>query len=176
MALTKAQKQVKLEALQVELGKATTLILTGFSGLTVAQDFELRKQLRQAGGHYRVVKNSLAERASKGSPAEKILASLKGVSSIAYTSGDGVALAKALQKYVKDNPGIVVKAGVVEGTAISAAEVAQLAQTPSKEELYAKLLFLIQAPAQRLVTVLAATGRSTAVVIDQAVQAKKFAE
>lgn len=176
MALTKQQKQIRLEALQAELKDATTLILTGFSGLTVEQDFELRRQLRQAGGHYRVLKNTLAERAAKGTAAEGVLSALRGVSSIAYTSGDGVALAKALQKYAKDNPSFTVKAGVVEGAAISAAEVAQLAATPSKEELYAKLLFLIQAPAQRLVTVAQAVGRNTAVVIDQAVRAKKFAE
>lgn len=176
MALTKEQKQARLDALQRELQGATTLVLAGFSGLTVEQDFELRKQLRQAGGHYRVVKNTLAERAALGTAAAPVLRELKGVNSIAYTSGDGVALAKALQKYAKDNPSFTVKAGVVDGTAISAAEVAQLAAIPAKEELYAKLLFLIQAPAQRLVTVVQAVGRNTAVVIDQAVQAKKFAE
>jgi len=176
MALTKQQKQVRLEALQTELKRATTLIVTGFSGLTVEQDLELRRQLRQAGGHYRVLKNTLAQRAAQGTPAESVLADLKGVSSIAYTSGDGVALAKALQKYAKDNPAFTVKSGLVEGAPITAAEVGQLAAIPSKEELYAKLLFLIQAPAQRLVTVVNAVGRNTAVVIDQAVQAKKFAE
>lgn len=176
MALTKIQKQAKLETLRSELSTATTLVLAGFTGLTVEQDLELRRQLRQVGGHYRVLKNTLAERAGEGTAAAPLLRGLKGVSSLAYTSGDGVALAKALQKYAKDNPSFTVRAGIVEGVSISAAEVAQLAATPSKEELYAKLLFLIQAPAQRLVTVVQATGRNTAVVIDQAVQAKKFAE
>lgn len=176
MALTKQQKQARLEHLQGELKGATTLVVASFGSLTVAQDFELRKQLRQAGGRYRVVKNTLAERAALGTVAAPVLRELKGVNSIAYTSGDAVALAKALQQYAKDNPGFVVKAGVVEGAAITAAQVAQLAATPAKEELYAKLLYLIQAPAQRLVTVAQAVGRNTAVVIDQAVQAKKFAE
>jgi len=176
MALTKDQKQARIDILRKELATASTVVVTGFSGLTVEQDFELRRQLRQAGGRFRVLKNTLAARAAQGTPAEAVLQGLKGVSSIAYTSGDGVALAKALQNYVKDNPSLTIKAGLVEGAAISAAQVAQLAATPSKPELYAKLLFLIQAPAQRLVTVAQAVGRNTAVVIDQAVQAKKFAE
>ncbi|MGH9394630.1 MAG: 50S ribosomal protein L10 [Terriglobales bacterium] len=176
MPLTRQQKQERLQALQAELRRATTLVVAGFSGLSVEQDFELRKQLRAVGARYRVVKNTLAERAAQGTAAAGVLQGLKGVSSIAYTSGDGVALAKALQNYAKDHPGFTVRAGVVEGTAISAAEVAQLAAIPAKEELYAKLLFLIQAPAQRLVTALSAVGRNTAVVLDQAVQAKKFSE
>jgi|SRR6185437_122935 len=176
MPLTKLQKQERLDQLQAELRNATTLVVAGFNGLTVEQDFELRKQVRAAGARYRVVKNTLAARAAQGTAAEAVLSGLKGVSSIAYTAGDGVALAKALQNYVKDNPGFTLRAGMVEGATISAAQVAQLAATPSKEELYAKLLFLIQAPAQRLVTALNAVGRNTAVVLDQAVQAKKFAE
>lgn len=176
MPLSKQQKQDRLDALSTELRDATTLIVAGFNAMTVEQDLALRRQLRQAGGRYRVLKNTLAQRAAQGTPAEPVLTGLKGVNSIAYTSGDGVALAKALQQYAKDNPNLEVKSGVVEGAAISAAEVAQLALTPSKEELYAKLLFLIQSPAQRLAMVVNAAGRNTAVVIDQAVQAKKFAE
>ena len=176
MALTKQQKQFRIDRLRGELESANTLIVTGFSGLTVAQDLELRRRLRQAGGRFRVIKNTLAGRAAQNTAAASALAKLKGVSAIVYTQGDGVALAKALQDYVKDNPALTVKAGVVDGNAISAAEVVQLASIPSREELYAKLLFLIQAPAQRLVTVVNAVGRSTAVVIDQAVKANKFSE
>lgn len=176
MALTKAQKQTRVEALQTALADASTLIVTGFSGLTVAQDFELRKRLRAAGGHFRVIKNTLARRAAQGSSAAGVLEKLAGVNAIAYTSGDGVALAKALRDYIKDNPALVVHAGVVEGSAVDAHGVDQLASIPSKPELYAKLLWLLQAPAQRLVTVLQATGRNTAVVIDQGVQANKFHE
>jgi large subunit ribosomal protein L10 len=176
MALTKAQKQARIDWLQQELRQAGTVIVTSFAGLTVAQDYELRQRLRAAGARFRVVKNTLAERAAGGLPAAQVLAGLHGVTALAYTSGDPVALAQALQKYAKDNPALSLRAGVVEGAAIGAAEVAQLAATPSKQELYAKLLGLLQAPAQRLVTVLSATGRNTAVVLDQAVQAKKFAE
>lgn len=176
MPLTKQQKQARLDSLSAELRDATTLFVTGFKAMTVEQDLALRRQLRQAGGRYRVLKNTLAARAAQGTPAAPVLTGLKGVHSVAYTSGDAVALAKALQQYAKENPNLTIQAGVVEGAAISAAEVAQLAQTPSKEELYSKLLFLIQAPAQRLAMVVNAAGRNTAVVLDQAVQAKKFAE
>lgn len=176
MPLTKTQKQERIDALAAELRSASSIMLASFSGLTVEQDLELRRSLRAAGARFRVIKNTLAERAAASTPAAAVLKDLKGVSAIAYTDGDPVALAKVLQKYTKDNPAFVLKAGVVEGSRISAAEVGQLAATPAKEELYAKLLFLIQAPAQRLVTVLSATGRNTAVVLDQAVQAKKFAE
>lgn len=176
MPLTKQQKQVRVEALQSELRGASTLILTSFTGLTVEQDFELRQQLRKAGARYRVLKNTLAERAAMGTTAEPLLRGLKGVHSLAYTAGDPVALAKTLQKYAKENPGLTLKAGVVEGAPITASQVVQLAASPSKAELYSKLMYLIQAPAQRLVTVVAAVGRNTAVVLDQAVKAKKFAE
>lgn len=176
MALTKLQKQTRVDALRAELDRATTVIVTTFSGLTVEQDFDLRRRLRQAGGRYRVVKNTLAARAAQGTSAATLLAGLQGACSIAYSSGDAVALAKALEQYAKDNPGLQLKSGVVEGAAISAAEVGQLAATPSRTELHAKLLFLIQAPAQRLVTALNAVGRNTAVVLDQAVQANKFAQ
>lgn len=176
MALTKAQKQTRVDSLQTALAGASTLIVTGFSGLTVAQDFELRKRLRAAGGHFRVIKNTLARRAAQGGSAAAVLEKLTGVNAIAYTSGDGVALAKALRDYSKDHPTLLIHAGVVEGSTVDARGVDQLASIPSKPELYAKLLWLLQAPAQRLVTVLQATGRNTAVVLDQGVQAKKFAE
>jgi large subunit ribosomal protein L10 len=142
----------------------------------VAQDFELRKTVRSSGAKYRVVKNTLAERASKGSKVEEVLKGLTGVTSIAYTEGDPVALAKVLSKYAKDNPEYAFKAGVVEGRVISIKDIEALATMPSKEEIYAKLLYMLNAPAQRLVTVLNAAGRDVAVVIGQGVEQKKFKE
>ncbi|MGA7907160.1 MAG: 50S ribosomal protein L10, partial [Candidatus Sulfotelmatobacter sp.] len=118
----------------------------------------------------------LAERAAKGSKVEGALKNLAGVTSIAYTTGDPVAMAKALTKYAKENPEFTFKAGVVEGRVISIKEIDALASMPSKEEIYSKLLFLINAPAQRLVTVMNAVGRNLAVVVDQGVQQKKFKE
>jgi large subunit ribosomal protein L10 len=123
-----------------------------------------------------VVKNTLAERASKGTKVEEVLKNLQGVTSIAYTEGDPVALAKALAKYVKDNPEFTFKAGLVEGRVISIKEIESLATMPSKEELYSKLLFLLNAPSQRLVTTMNAVGRDLAVVVGQGVEQKKFKE
>ncbi len=174
MAVTRAKKTEQVEKLGKDLKNVSSLIVTTYNKLTVAQDYELRKTLRSSGAKYTVVKNTLAELASKGTKAEEVLKDLSGVTSIAYTSGDPVALAKALSKYAKDNPEFTFKAGVVEGRVVSINEIKALATMPSKEELHAKLLFLINAPAQRLVTVMNAVGRNLAVVVDQGVQQKKF--
>ena len=121
------------------------------------------------------MKNAVVAGAAKGTRLEPVLCGLEGVTSIAYTSGDPVALAKALAKYAKDNPEFIFRAGVVEGRVISIKEIEALATMPSKEEIYSKLLFLMNAPAQRLVTVLNAVGRDLAVVVEQGVKEKKFA-
>ena len=176
MAVTRAKKTEQVEKLGTELQRVSTVIVTTYSKLTVAQDYELRKLLRPSGAKYTVVKNTLAERAAKGTRIEAALQGLAGVTSIAYTEGDPVALAKALNKYAKDNPEFSFKAGIVEGRAISIKEIEALASMPSKEEIYSKLLFLINAPAQRLVTVMNAVGRDMAVVLNQGVEKKKFKE
>jgi large subunit ribosomal protein L10 len=142
MALTKAKKAEKVAELAKELEGSTSAIIGTFAKLTVAQDYALRGVVRNAGGKYRVLKNKLAARASQGTKVEAALQGLKGVSSVAYTSGDPVSLAKALTAWVK--------------------------------EIFAKLLFLINSPAQRLATVLNATGRDLAVVLNQGVEKEKF--
>jgi len=174
MAVTKAKKSEQVEQLSSDLKNVANLVVATYSKLTVTQDYELRKALRGVGAKYRVVKNSLAERASKGTKVEEVLKNLSGVTSIAYTTGDPVALAKALQKYAKDNPELTFKAGVVEGRAVSIKEIEALATMPSKEEIYSKLLFLINAPAQRLVTAMNAVGRNLVVVVNQGVDRQKF--
>jgi large subunit ribosomal protein L10 len=174
MALTKAKKAVQIEHLTHELEGSTSAIVGTFAKLTVAQDFELRKVVRGAGGRYRVLKNKLAARASKGTKVEQALQGLKGVSSVAYTSGDPVILAKALSTWMAENAEFTFKLGIVDGHVITVEEVKQLATMPSKETIFAKLLYLINAPAQRLVTVLNATGRDIAVVVNQAVEQGKF--
>jgi large subunit ribosomal protein L10 len=174
MAVTKAKKVEQVEELSGELQNVNSVIVATFSKLTVAQDFELRKSVRVAGARYRVVKNTLAARAAQGTKLEPVLKELGGVTSIAYTKGDPVALAKALSKYAKDNPEFTFKAGVVEGRVISVKEINALATMPSREEIYSKLLFLISAPAQRLVTVMNAVGRNLAVVVNQGVKENKF--
>jgi large subunit ribosomal protein L10 len=176
MAVSKAKKIEQVEELGRELKNVSSMVVATYSKLTVAQDYELRKSLRSSGAKYRVVKNTLVERAAKGTKAEGVLKDLAGVTSIAYTEGDPVALAKALAKYAKDNPEFTFKAGVVEGRVVSIQEIESLATMPSKEELYAKLLFMLNAPAQRLVTAMNAVGRDLAVVIGQGVEKKKFKE
>jgi large subunit ribosomal protein L10 len=175
MAVTKAKKVEQVEVLSAEIKDAGTAILATFKGLKAAQTEELRKTVRTAGGTYKVVKNTLAERAAEGSKLSEGLKNLAGVTSIAYTKGDPVALAKALSKYAKDNPEFTFKAGIVEGKVIAIKDIEALANMPSKEEIYSKLLFLLNSPAQRLVTVVNATGRDLAVVINQGVKENKFA-
>src|ERR1700742_4174931 len=174
MALSKSKKNEKVKQLASELETSTSAIIGTFSALTAAKDFELRKTIRAAGGHYHVVKNKLAARSSKGTKVEAALQGLKGVSSVAYTSGDPVALAKALSNWVKDNAEFTFKLGIVDGKVINVSEIDSLAKLPGKEELFSKLLFLINSPAQRLATVINATGRNLAVVVNQAVEQNKF--
>ena len=176
MAVSRAKKTEQVEKLSADLKDVSSAVVATYSKLTVAQDYELRKALRGAGAKYQVVKNTLAERAAKGTKIEEALKNLAGVTSIAYTTGDPVAMAKALTKYAKDTPEFTFKVGVVEGRVISIKEIEALATMPSREELMSKLLFLINAPAQRLVTAMNAVGRNLAVVVDQGVQQKKFKE
>jgi large subunit ribosomal protein L10 len=174
MALTKAKKEQTVEKLHQEMESSVGAIVATFGKLKVAQDFELRRTIRNAGGKYHVIKNTLAERAAKGTRLEGALQNLSGVTSVAFTDGDAVALAKALQKYSKDNPELTVKSGILDGKVLSVADVSALATMPSREEMMSKLLFLINAPAQRLVTVMNAVGRDVAVVLNQAVKENKF--
>jgi large subunit ribosomal protein L10 len=176
MPVTRARKKEQVEKLSADLKNVSNAVVATYSNLTVAQDYELRKTLRGAGAKYQVVKNSLAELAAKGTRIEEGLKNLAGVTSIAYTTGDPVAMAKALTKYAKDRPEFTFKVGIVEGRVISIKEIEALASMPSKDELMSKLLFLINAPAQRLVTAMNAVGRNLAVVVDQGVQQKKFKE
>src|SRR5580700_5541538 len=170
----KEDKKKDLESLRQDLEKSRNLFVTGYEKLKVGQDFELRKAVRGAGGQYRVVKNNLAEIASEGTPSEAVLKGLRGMTSMAYTTNDPVALAKALVAYAKTNPSFTFKAGVVEGRAIDIKAINDLAAMPPKEEIFAKLLYMINAPAQQLVTALGAVGRNLAVVVDQGVKENKF--
>jgi large subunit ribosomal protein L10 len=169
-------KKKDFESLRQELQQTNHLFVAGFHKLKVGQDFELRKAVRGAGGTYKVVKNTIADKASRGTPAEAVLQGLKGTTSLAYTSGDPVALAKALTAYAKANPALTFKAGLVEGRAVEVKSIEELASMPSKEEILARLLFLINAPAQRLLGAISAVGRDLAVVLDQGVKENKFSE
>src|SRR6202521_3168175 len=149
----RSEKQQDLDNLKSELARVSTVILTTFQGITVENDTKLRRAVQAAGGKYQVVKNTLAERAGAGTPAEGLLKNLTGTNSIAFTSTDPVALAKALTKIAKDVPAFQFKSGVVEGRVISIAEIQQLASLPSKEELVSKIMFLLNAPPQRIAMV-----------------------
>jgi large subunit ribosomal protein L10 len=170
----KEDKKKDIESLRQDLQASQNLFVTGYEKLKVGQDFELRKTVRAAGGKYRVVKNNLAEIASQGTASEAVLKGLRGMTSMAYTTNDPVALAKALTAYAKANPSFTFKAGVVQGRAIDVKQIGELATMPSKEQIYAKLLYLINAPAQRLAMTINAAGRTLAVVIDQGVKENKF--
>jgi large subunit ribosomal protein L10 len=170
----KPEKQKDLDHLKSELSDSKNIFLTGYEKMTVQQDFELRKTVRGAGGKYKVIKNNIAEKATEGTGAGALLKDLKGMLAVAYTSGDPVALAKALTAYAKDHPAFSFKAGMVEGRVVDVTGVKELAALPAKEVVYAKLLWLMNAPAQRLVTAMNGVGRNLAVVVDQGVKENKF--
>jgi large subunit ribosomal protein L10 len=172
----KEDKKKDIDALRQDLEKSRNLFVTGYEKMRVSQDFDLRKTVRAAGGKYRVVKNNLVEKASEGTAAAEVLKGLRGMTSMAYTTADPVALAKALTTYAKTNPSFTFKAGMVEGRVIDIQAITELANLPSKDELFSKLLYLINAPAQRLASTIAAVGRNLAVVVDQGVKENKFSE
>ncbi len=170
----KEDKKKDVELLHKLLEASPNVFVTGFEKLTVQQDFELRKAVRGAGGGYRVVKNTLVGTAGEGTPAEPVVQGLTGMNSLAFTSEDPVALAKALTDYAKQNSTFTFKAGVVEGRVVEVAEIQKLAAMPSRDELFAKLLFLIQAPATNLARAINGVGRNLAVVVDQGCKENKF--
>ena len=170
----RSEKQADLDKLKAELAKVSTVILTTFQGIKVDEDTKLRRAVQAAGGKYKVVKNTLAERAGAGTPAENLLKNLTGTNSIAYTEADPVALAKAITKIAKDVPAFQFKSGVVEGRVVSIADIKQLANLPSKEELISKIMFLLNAPAERIAVALNALPRNLAVTVNEAIKANKF--
>jgi large subunit ribosomal protein L10 len=173
---TRKQKQETLETLTEQFKNASAAMLVGFKGLTVPKDQELRNQLREAGISYSVVKNTLARKAAVGTALEPAVEQFKGVTAVALSGGDPVALSKAITKFTKANPDVFTfKAGIVEGRVMALRDVEAIASLPSKEELLSKIMFLVNCQAQRLATVTNAVVRNLVVVMDQ-VRAQKEAQ
>jgi len=173
---TKQEKQKDLDALAEQFKQANAAMLVSFKKMTVAKDQELRRQLREAGVSYSVVKNTLARKAAAGTPLEPMSDQFKGVTAVALSANDPVGLSKAISKFTKANPDIFsFKVGLVEGKVVELKDVESIANLPSREELISKMLFLINAQAQRLVTVIQAVPRNLAVVMEQ-VRAQKEAQ
>ncbi len=171
---SKTKKKSELQQLRGQIAAFPTVVLCAFEGLSVEEDWQLRERVRDSGGEYQVVKNRLARVAAEGTPVEPVLGELRGMTSLAFASDDPISLLKALVGYAKEHPVFQFKAGVVEGRVVDVAALNELASLPGRKGLYAKLLYLINAPAQRLLSVINGSARDLAIVLKQAVEQEKL--
>lgn len=169
---TRGQKDQEIAALKEEFNATPHALVIDFQGLSVEKDWEMRNALRAANLNYRVIKNTIGKRAVDGTPLEPIREAFVGMSGVAYTTEDPVALAKVLSKVAKENDKVKFKAGVVDGKAIAIKDIDTLASMPSKEELISKLMYVLNSGAQRIALVINAVPRNLAVVVDQIAKQK----
>jgi len=173
MAISRAKKESLVSGYSEQLASAEHAFLIGFKGITVEQVTELRRRIREKGGHYVVIKNRLARRAVAGKPLEQVVSDLEGPTAIAFSATDPVSIAKVLADFAKEVPVLEFKTSLVEGQPIAANQVADIAALPTRDQLIAKLLYLLQSPISRFVRVLAAAGpQRLATVLDQVAQKK----
>ena len=170
--MNKQEKAQEIDTLAEALKSAPPLFVLEYRGLTVNQVSALRKKVRAASSRYKVVKNRLALRAVKGTPFEPLSPHFTGPTAIAWAAKDPAALAKALDEFTKDNQGLTVRAGLVDGRLIDAPAIKALASLPSREVLIARLLGALNAPMVRLVTVLKAPARNLVLTVDQIAKSK----
>ena len=172
--MKREEKVKETEKLREDLSNSSSVFLLNFQKVPVGEDWELRRQVRAAGGRYRVVKNTLAKLGGKGTPAEPLLQALEGPTALAMTDSNPVALAKALSAYAKVNPNFVFRSGLVEGRVVSVPEILELTQLSNKEELLGKVLYLVSSPARHIAVALQSVIRNLASVLDQAVKENKL--
>jgi large subunit ribosomal protein L10 len=170
--MKREEKAQAISEFNESIGKATNAFLIDFKGITVPQVTELRKQVRETGSEYLVVKNTLALIAVKDSPLKTLEKQFTGMTAVAFNKTDAVALAKALTKFAKDVPTVQFKGAMLDGQIVPASEIQNIANLPTREELVSRLLFLMQSPIRGLVTVLNANIRNLAVVLDQIAKQK----
>jgi large subunit ribosomal protein L10 len=174
--VNREEKQQEIERLRDELAKALSVFVMSFEKIPVSEDWELRRQVRAAGGTYNVVKNTLAERGAQGTAAEALIKGLSGPTALATSQSNPVALAKALSAYAKANPNFAFRAGWVEGRVISIAEITELVQLPGREELLAKVMYLLGSPARGAASAMQSVVSGMARALNQAVQENKFSQ
>ena len=173
MPLTRQQKEEMVASYRQGLATAPHAFLLFYKGITVPQVTQLRAKVRENGGEYLVVKNTLALRAIEGGPLDQLKELFEGPVAVVFSQDDPVGLAKALSQFAKDIPAMEVRGGMVDGQPVEAGQVSEIANLPSREELIAKLLFLLQSPLTRLARVLAAVPQQLVVVLDQVRQQKE---